>query len=115
MEPLSDVSRSPARTRGPESAGGSKSWGVGRILLVLGCLAIGLGLGYAYYSLAPKVYRATATVLVLPTATGLDAGTTAATSDINMETEAELARSVSLATEVSDGLDGQLSDLAASR
>ena len=72
------------------------------------CLALGLAGGYAYYTLAPKVYEATATVLVLPTATGLDAGTSAASTEINMETEAELARSGSVASEVAQGLDEQV-------
>ena len=92
-----------------ESSRSSRSWNWGRVLLVVVCLVVGVAAGVAYYTQAPKAYEATATVLVLPTATGLDSGATIASAEINMETEAELARSVSVATEVSGALDGALS------
>ena len=92
-----------------ESSRSSGPWSWGRAFLVVACLIGGLAVGYAYYLQAPKVYQASATVLVLPTATGLDAGTTGTSAEINMDTEAELARSVSVATQVSDALSGELS------
>ena len=101
MEPTGgrpSESRSPERSeRGAATGSAPKrrsSWR--RVLLIVFCLLLGLAAGVGYYVHTPKSYQASATVLVLPTATGLDASPGGST-DINMETEAELARSTSVA------------------
>jgi Mrp family chromosome partitioning ATPase len=61
-------------------------------LIVLLCLALGIGLAVAYIQLAPREYRSTASVLV--TATDPSGSTTAGRNTvINLDTEAQLVTS----------------------
>ena len=77
------------------------------ILLISACLLVGLSAGSLLYLAAAKVYQASATVLVLPTSTGLEPGSLGS-SDISMETEAELARSASVTGAASEVLGGEM-------
>lgn len=74
------------------------------------CLLLGLAVGLTYFVLAPKTYQASTTVLVLPTASGLESGATGGRTitEISMETEAELARSAAVAADASAALGGAL-------
>jgi uncharacterized protein involved in exopolysaccharide biosynthesis/MinD-like ATPase involved in chromosome partitioning or flagellar assembly len=72
-------------------------------LIVLVCLALGIGLAVAYIQLAPREYRSTASVLV--TATD---GSAAANTDprvvINLDTEAQLVTSTNTVTAAAETL-----------
>ena len=78
------------------------------IVVVIVCLLLGLGAGWLYYDKTPPVYQSTASVLVLPTSTGLDPSNPGASPEISMETEAELARSSIVIASAAERSDGQV-------
>ena len=79
---------------------------------MLGALA-----GFLYYQVTPPVYRAETTVLVLPTAGGLDSsvGGGSAVTPVQIETEASVAHSAVVAADAAAALkDGtSIADLLA--
>ncbi|RJK97889.1 hypothetical protein [Vallicoccus soli] len=80
-------------------------------LAVVACGAGGAAAGYAVHESLPVRYAADASVLVLPTAGGLDSSVAGSRSaaDIQIETEAELMGSAQVAAAAAERLDGRLS------
>ncbi|MFV0459013.1 MAG: hypothetical protein ACK5MT_09635 [Actinomycetales bacterium] len=79
----------------------------GRWLLAVLCIVVGGLAGLGLQAILPRTYTATATVLVLPTRIGLDSTVAGAQGGtVEIETEAELARSA----EVADAAAAELGD-----
>jgi capsular polysaccharide biosynthesis protein len=78
------------------------------------CVALGGLGGFAFHKKAPVEYRASTTLLVLPTAAGLDSSVAGNRSqtDVQIATEAELLRSSLVADAASKLLKGALSSKA---
>lgn len=77
-------------------------------LAALLCVLVGVGMGWFVYQELPPTYESRAAVLVLPTSPGGDA--TRAGQEVQIETEAELARSALVASLASEQLTGRLSE-----
>ena len=69
-------------------------------LIIVGCTCLGLLAGLAYLSLAPKVFTSTAAVLVNPITVNPQGGT----SDLNIDTEAQLIKSGGVAASAQEKL-----------
>lgn len=80
----------------------------GRWLAAVLCLALGTGAGWITYATLSPTYESTTAVLVLPTSVAVDAPR--AGGDVQIETEAELARSAQVAAIASNLLDGRVSE-----
>jgi len=82
-----------------------------RIVLALLCVALGGLGGLAVHRTLPTEYTASVTLLVLPTATGLDSSVAGSRSaaEVQIETEAELLQSAQVAAAASERLDGTVS------
>jgi capsular polysaccharide biosynthesis protein len=74
--------------------------------LVALCIVLGALGGFLYYQVTPPVYRAETTVLVLPTAGGLDSsvGGGSAVTPVQIETEASVADSALVAADAAKAL-----------
>jgi capsular polysaccharide biosynthesis protein len=69
--------------------------------IVLACTIIGLVAAFGYLTVAPKTYTATASVTVVPTAadqSNVVAGSRTNNSDVNLDTEAQVVQSTTVAT-----------------
>jgi succinoglycan biosynthesis transport protein ExoP len=79
-------------------------------LLALICVGLGGLAGFAFHGTLKPTYAASTTILVLPTATGVDATTGGGQSsnDVQIETESELLLSAAVAQAASDSLKGEL-------
>jgi hypothetical protein len=75
-------------------------------VLALACVGLGGFAGYSFHHTLTPTYAASTTVLVLPTATGVDpaAGGGQSTADVQIETESELLLSASVAQAAADSL-----------
>lgn len=82
-----------------------------RSALALLCVVLGGLGGLAYHRSVPPTYTASTTVLVLPTAVGLDSAAAEgrAAGEVQIETESELLRSAQVAAAASERLSGALS------
>jgi capsular polysaccharide biosynthesis protein/Mrp family chromosome partitioning ATPase len=68
--------------------------------IVLACAIIGLVAAFGYVTVAPKTYTATASVTVVPTAadqTNVVAGSRTNNADVNLDTEAQVVQSTTVA------------------
>jgi capsular polysaccharide biosynthesis protein len=81
------------------------------LVLALLCVALGGLTGWEFHKRMPLEYRSSTTVLVLPTAAGLDSSVAGNRSQavVQIATEAELLRSSLVATAASERLKGALS------
>jgi polysaccharide biosynthesis transport protein len=79
-------------------------------LMALVCVGLGGLAGYAFHQTLTPTFAARTTVLVLPTATGVDAtaGGGQSSSEVQIETESELLLSAAVAQAASDSLQGEL-------
>ncbi len=78
--------------------------------IMVACVLLGAAAGLLFFFLQAPVYRSEAAVLVLPTVGGLDSSVdTGRTGPIQIQTEAEVAHSVQVATRASAALDGAVS------
>ncbi len=86
---------------------GRRPWGAAQVALVVVCALIGGGAGFAFYALQTPVYESEASVLVLPTAGGLDSSTDGGrTTEVQIQTEAEVAHSAQVAADAATALGG---------
>jgi capsular polysaccharide biosynthesis protein len=81
------------------------------LVVALLCVALGGFGGYAFHKKAAVEYRASSTVLVLPTAVGLDSSASGSKSqsDVEIATESELLRSSLVADAASKLIKGSVS------
>ncbi len=96
-----------AATDGGQGRGGRQR---GTIAIVVVCVLLGGLAGFAFYSVQSPVYESETSVLVLPTAGGLDSSVGGTrTGEVQIQTEAEVAGSAQVAAAASDSLDGAAS------
>lgn len=89
------------KSRGP--------WGGAQVALVMVCALLGGIAGFVFYTLQTPVYESEASVLVLPTAGGLDSSIGGGgASEVQIQTEAEVAHSAQVAADAAAALDGRL-------
>jgi capsular polysaccharide biosynthesis protein len=96
----------------PAQPRGTSQWRIWLSLVVaLLCVVLGGLGGYEFHKKAPVEYRASSTVLVLPTAVGLDTSAAGSRSqtELQIATEAELLRSSLVADAASELMKGALS------
>jgi capsular polysaccharide biosynthesis protein len=86
-----------------------------RWLVVAICIGVGLALGYGYLAVADKTYVSSAKVLVVRTSTDPVAEGSRTTESVNLDTEAQLVKSVPVATLAEEELDTELSPIQLAR
>ena len=80
--------------------------------IVLGCTIVGLAVAFGYLTIAPKTYTATASVNVVPTAadqSNVVAGSRTNGATVNLDTEAQVVQSTTVATEAGKLMHSPLS------
>ncbi len=88
---------------------GRRPWGGAQIALVVVCALLGGVAGFAFYALQTPVYESEASVLVLPTAGGLDSSIDGGrTTEVQIQTEAEVAHSAQVAADAANALGAGL-------
>ena len=97
---------------GRGKAGARRKWR--RWVAAVGLVAVGLGAGQLVYDALPRTWVASSTVLVLPTVGGAGGGSSIvrAADTVEIDTEAELARSARVAAAASEKMAGAMSPAA---